>query len=779
MAKFFLLKALILFNNRFCNHFCRFGILGLLSLVLLAGCGINKVVPDGKALLVKNKVIGDKPVGGISSQIRHKPNSKFLGLVRVRLQLYKYGKHSKIIPKKLRERWVNKVGEEPKLVDSPYVKNTADRMQQYLFNNGHFYAVVDYKIKERWYNKKKAVVTYVVSADSAWRIKRTEFQTVQKNISGILERTKDDSYLVVGQPFRMKNLKKERERITDRLKNEGFYHFNKQYVEFQVDTSLKGSNVHVNTIVQPRINMADHRVFQVGEVKIIIGDYGQPFDTANSIFYEGLSIDLNGYKLKPYVLKENVFLLPGERYSYKKQSSTYNRLMNLGIFSRVNIVFNPIDSMSRLNVNIYLSTRSKHEFIWEPQLISTEQNSGIVEDRNRNYGLGNNFILRNKNIFGNGEQLNLSTNTSYETQLKRDSLQSLSNFRQNVSIELIEPRLVLLSKITGFLSISRPKTRVNMSYVFEDNTNFTRNVFPLNFTYTFGMNEFNWFITPLQISYNRANVNSEFIKSLSPANLRYVRQVLRNNLIIGPKVGFTYSDSKYKEDHNFRLAVNAFEISGTTPRFFDQLKGNTANQQTLFGVTYSQYTKTDVDMVFYERLGEKSMFVLRVFAGLAMPYGNSVAVPFERRYFVGGNNSLRAWRPRSIGPGGFNDTDNEGIAVDKTGEVLLQNNLEYRFNINGGSLNGAVFSDLGNIWLTRPDPSFPDGAFKANQFYKQLAWNTGLGIRYDLEFFIIRMDWGLPLYNPTIKDGWVADQLGSWPFLINNSVINLAVGYPF
>jgi outer membrane protein assembly factor BamA len=745
----------------------------------MSGCGIKKVVPEGKSLLVKNKVIGDKPIGGIAGQIRHKPNSKFLGLARVRLHLYKYGKHSKIVPKKLRERWMNKVGEEPKLVDSPYVKNSADQLQQYLFNNGYFYATVDYEIKQRWYSKRRAVVSYRINADSVWTIKHTDFQTVQRNISGILERTQDDSYVVEGEPFRMKDLQRERERITDRLKNEGFYNFNKQYVEFQVDTSLTGKEVQVSTIVQPKNNMSDHQIYQIGEVKVMIGEYGQPFDTANSLFYEGLSIDLNGYKLRPYVLKENIFLLPGERYSYKKQSSTYNRLMNLGIFSRVNIVFEPIDSMSSLNVNIYLSTRSRHEFIWEPQLISTEQNSGIVEDRNRNYGLGNNFILRNKNIFGNGEQLNLSTNTSFETQLKRDSLQSLSNFRQNVSVELIEPRLLLLSKFTGFLSITRPKTKVNMSYIYEDNANFTRNVFPLNYTYTFGMNEFDWFITPLQISYNRARVSDEFINSLSPANLRYVQQVLRNNLIIGPKVGFTYSDARYKDDHNFRLAVNAFEISGTTPRIVDRLNGNTAQQQTLLGVTYSQYTKTDVDMVFYEKVGEKNLFVFRVFAGLAMPYGNSVAVPFERRYFVGGNNSLRAWRPRSIGPGGFVDAENSGIAVDKTGEVLLQNNVEYRFNINGGALNGAIFSDLGNIWLTRPDESFPDGAFKAGEFYQQLAWNTGMGIRYDLDFFIIRADWGLPLYDPSRTDGWVASQLADWSFLTGNSVINLAVGYPF
>jgi outer membrane protein assembly factor BamA len=223
------------------------------------------------------------------------------------------------------------------------------------------------------------------------------------------------------------------------------------------------------------------------------------------------------------------------------------------------------------------------------------------------------------------------------------------------------------------------------------------------------------------------------------------------------------------------------ELSGNIfSAYYNLFTQNREINRPIFGVKYSQYYRADLDISFYNTIDNKNAIVYRGFVGLGLPYGNTRFLPFERRFFVGGSNSLRAWRPRTIGPGGFGD-DKNSISIDKTGEVMLQGNIEYRFNILERLLYGAWFFDAGNIWNMRKDDNFSQAEFNFNRFYKEIAINSGIGMRWDFSYFVFCIDWGVALRDPTFSAGerWVILDFPSPSWIRNNSAINLAIGYPF
>ena len=200
----------------------------------------------------------------------------------------------------------------------------------------------------------------------------------------------------------------------------------------------------------------------------------------------------------------------------------------------------------------------------------------------------------------------------------------------------------------------------------------------------------------------------------------------------------------------------------------------------IFNVKYSQYARSDFDATYTYILDENNSFAYRTYVGAGLPYGNSVFLPFERRFFVGGSNSLRAWRPRTIGPGSYSDSLNT-IALEKTGELMLQGNVEYRFDIIDKVLDGALFVDAGNIWNFRKDANFVNAEFEWERFYKEFAINSGMGLRFDLTYVVFRIDWGIALHDPSKLEGnrWVVKDFFDERWVFDNTAINFAIGFPF
>ena len=330
-------------------------------------------------------------------------------------------------------------------------------------------------------------------------------------------------------------------------------------------------------------------------------------------------------------------------------------------------------------------------------------------------------------------------------------------------------------------TFTKKNTRINLSFLHDRNVSFTRNVIPFNFTYAFSKNRFSFGITPLRISVNQAIINPDFLSTLDNSGQFYTSQLLTNNIIAGPKATIHWNNKTSKSRSYWQIKSNALELSGNlTSLYFDLFTNETGKNREIFGVKYSQYARSDVDLSYTFIWDENNSLAYRFNTGIGLPYGNTEFLPFERRFFVGGGNSLRAWRPRTIGPGGYRDSSN-AITIEKTGEVLLQASAEYRFDIIDKLIDGAVFVDAGNIWNYSKDENFPDGEFRFNRFYKELALNSGVGIRFDFSYVVFRVDWGISLHDPSLVEDerWIIKYFSRNRWIFDHSAVNFAIGFPF
>jgi outer membrane protein assembly factor BamA len=428
--------------------------------------------------------------------------------------------------------------------------------------------------------------------------------------------------------------------------------------------------------------------------------------------------------------------------------------------------------LNGLECLIQLAPAPKHDFIWEPQVITTERSLGLQINLGRTYGIANEFILRNKNVFGNAEEFNISWRTTFETQFNAQSnLGPLSNISNNFSLNLTFPKLIGLKKLDRNVRFQNNKTILTASFLDERNPNFSRTVLPFSYSYQLNKKLLSYYLTPFQISFNKAEVNSNFRDQLNAKDSLFIARLFSNYLITGPKFALYYSNKTISPKNYLSINSNVLELSGL---LFSKL----FTDQKILGVPFSRFVRSDVDIRYHHQLDENNKVVYRAYLGLGYPLGDAF-FPFERRFFVGGSNSLRAWRPRTIGPGSY--SDNQGVQIDKSGEMLLQGNLEYRFVIFKGILEGALFMDAGNIWNVKADSIFNNAKFQFNRFYNEFAINTGLGLRADFSFFIIRADWGIPLHDPSypLENRWVISNLSEKKWFFTQTLMNIAIGYPF
>ena len=749
-------------------------------LYLLSSCSITSLVPDDGYLLTKNKIDhADRTkveLGGQSNYLGQKPNRK-LGFVRFHLRAYQTGERG-LRKGKDTTRWrkvLIDIGEPPVILDSHRCQLGADRLGDYYFSKGFLDSKVNYEVVPLR-RKKRAKVIYHVELGKFSNINSISYLTPDSLMDRLVDSTKALAEIKKGDRLDFEEMQKERSRLISLFKNSGYFYFNSTYIDFTVDTASR-SDVNVKVNVRENKQGLPHRQQFIEEVKVLLGSESR----GDTTWVDSIMLIEGSYFINPEVISRQIYFRPGDRYNASKVQKSYANLLGTGLFKFVTIRFSPSksDSLNRLNAIVVLQTASKHDFIWEPQAITTEQGAGIEASSERNFGIGNNISLRNRNVFGNAEALNINLNTALETQLKADSIRTLSNFRQSVSAELVFPSLLFLNKQRQ--GLTTPSTRISLSYLYDRNVNYNRHVFPMSYTYNFQYGGITYAVTPLRVSYNRAKVEEDFLSTVPETSKDYITQLLTNNLISGPALGVFWSQQSMSPKKYWSVRANALELSGNLFSAYYQLfTSNRDLNRTVLGVKYSQYVRTEVDLSFHQQVDKNNHLAYRFYGGVGVPYGNTAFLPFERRFFVGGGNSLRAWRPRTIGPGGYVG-ETQGISIDKTGEVLLQAQAEYRFTMIKSYVNGAVFVDAGNIWLLRPNEQFENGHFSLQNFYRQVAINSGFGLRLDLSYIIFRIDLGVALHDPSYTEGnrWVIGDFGQNAWLQKNTALNFAVGYPF
>jgi len=741
-------------------------------------------VPEGEYLLVKNKIerIDDQGVNLMDerSSLKQKPNRKLLGFVKFHLWAYQYGNKGLGIRKK--QPWLRKlaenVGEAPVLIDTNKMNLSSTKLSDYYFSKGFLNNTVNYRITPRKIFKKRAIVTYDVELKKYTVISSLVYNSASKEISDLLKQVTNDPKLKKEQRIDFDKIEDERSRITELLRNNGYFYFNNSFVDFQIDTNQTKQSADVVVNIRNNKNFNPHYQQTINSVTVLIGDS----IFTDTLIYDRLEFLEGDYKIKPSVLAKNIIFRPSDFYNADLVQKTYSNLLSMGLFSFVTIRFNPSleDSLTRLDVVILLKTTKKHDFVIEPQAIYTQQNLGL-ETNNNSIGIANNLSLINRNVFGGAESFNLTSYTALETQIKIDNQGSFTSFRQSLNAELVIPSLIYFERKQFSEVLIKKSTKINTSIIFDQNKNFTRKVIPLTFTYAFTKGSTSFGITPFRLSINQSSVDADFLLSLDPSTRYYTEQLLTNNIVAGPLTSLYWSNRDKNPNYFLQIRSNPVELAGNLASlYFNQIKGDYSANKEIFNVKYAQYARSDFNIILTNIINENNSLAYRGYIGAGLPYGNTLFLPFERRFFVGGGNSLRAWRARTIGPGSYSDSSSD-ITIEKTGEFALQGSIEYRFDIVDKFLDGALFVDAGNIWNFRKDASFPNAELKWNRFYKEIAMNTGFGLRFDFNYIVFRTDWGIALHDPSKLEGnrWVIQDFRSAKWISNNTAINFGIGFPF
>jgi len=752
----------------------------------LAACNITRVVPHGQQLLVANKIERTEArsidLSDEKNSLKQKPNRELLGFIKFHLWAYQYGNKGLGIRKK--QPWLRRlaenVGEAPVLIDSSKMGISATKLSDYYFSEGFFDNQVSYTVTPKKFFKKRANVTYSVSLGKYQTISTVVYNSPSRAIEQLLSTTVKQQRIKVDQRLDFEKIEAERSRINDLLRNQGFYYFNSSLIDFQVDTNQVKHRADIVVNIRNKKNLEPHYQQTIDKISVLIGDA----TSTDTLYFKGLQFIEGSYYIKPLALSKSIIFRPGDIYDASKVQKTYSNLLSMGLFNFVTIRFSPSqsDSLKRLEAQIILQTAPKHDFIWEPQTILTGQSSGIQADNlEQSFGLANNLTLANRNVFGGAETFNITSLTALETQLKKDNQQPVNNFRQSVNMELVIPSLLYFERKNFSKVFVKKGTKFNASFLHERNVNFTRNVVPLSFTYAFSKGNFSYGITPLRLSINQAVVEPGFLASLDLATQTYTNQLLTNNIILGPTASFYWTNKDATKSKYWQVRSNAVELSGNLVElYFNLLTDETGTNKEINGVKYSQYARSDIDITYNHVIDENNAWAYRFYTGAGLPYGNTLFLPFERRFFVGGSNNLRAWRPRTIGPGSYSD-NTTAISIEKTGEFSLLSSAEYRFDIINKYVDGAVFVDAGNIWTFREEPNFENGQFKFDRFYKEIALNSGVGLRFDLTYVVFRTDWGIALHDPSKVETqrWVIKDFSDKRWVFDNTAINFAIGYPF
>ena len=757
--------------------------------IILFSCKSTKLIKEGEHLLTKNRIKYENTElkqSGVEAQIKHKPNRRILGTIRFHLSVYNFAASKRKVLKnesnRVRKYLREHVGESPNKLDSSLINNSSKNIKDYLISKGYFDAqvipIVDY------YRKKKARVTYRISRKPIYRYDSILHYIPDDSMRNVFNKAYN-SIVYKGSPIDFDVLNVERTNFTSFAKNEGYYYFKKDYISYELDTNQLKKIAKIKISIVNRPERRRHPRCKIKNIHFIINGKDSFSTSDDSSFYEGVKFTKNLYRVNSSILFQYCYIKLDNYYSTLNETKTYSGLSSLNLFEFIDIKYLPYaGDSSKLGVMINLSTGKQSSFSIEPQAITTDDADIIETNENtRNYGVANTMTFSLKNAFKNAEQLDLSATTSFQAQGNSETT-LFNSFSQSVSATLFIPESKLLGNWANNKGYENVKTAVSTTYLYENNLDFSRKILSSKFGYQLSKKRHSFYITPLEVSYSKSNVRSNIFDTITNSETKqFYTRLFDPNLITNSSLGYIFSNNKNNGRSYFFIRSKVLETGGLTHRLIRGIADNEKRTDTsynLLGVHYFQYLKSDFDARYNLILDKNNSVVFRGNVGIGLPYWNSNVLPYEKRFFVGGANNLRGWRPRTVGPG-TTDEDGQNITqLDRTGELLIVLNAEYRFQLIKKYVESALFLDIGNVWnVLKHDQK--KGYFNFPNMFSDMALNTGLGMRFDFQFFMLRLDWGIRLKDPTLSESekWVINQKIDGPWINANSVLNLGIGYPF
>lgn len=766
------------------------------SFILMSSCTGTRFLKNGETfydgaeitLQTVDKISGKKALRTeLNELITPRPNSTLFGL-RPGVWFYYVAGTPK--SKKGFANFVkSKLGDKPVLLSDTEPSKTVSMLERQLNNEGYFGSKVSSEIITK---KKKSKIVYTVMLTKPFRLDSIDINLFDSLISD-QEEFKKESLLKKEQRYSLERLIAEQHRIEDFLKDKGFYYFDERYLLFEADTTVGKRHVDLKLIFENATPSKIKRIYTLRDIKIYpnhsLGNDSLATTSDTLRVNNYLYVD-NSKAFRPEIVTSAINLKTDSVYSRTNHEYTLSRLMSLRTFKFVNIKYqDDAHDSSMLNAEINLVPLFKKSLRVQAQAVSKSNNF---------VGPGVDVTFTNRNWLRGAELFQLKLNGSYEWQISQQQSGPLNAIEFGAESSLTVPRIIAPFHISYQSSKYMPQTIIRAGLNFQQRINFFRlTSFNIAYGYTWRETTFKTHeLYPVDLSFVKSSKTSEAFNNLLEQNPS-LNNSFQNQFIPGLRYSYTLN-TQLREGMEEKYNLASLNKSSIYFNGKIDLAGNILNtiQSGLrreesrpfevFGQAYSQFARGEVDVRYYFQIDKHNKLATRINAGIGYAYGNSTNLPYIKQFAVGGSNSVRAFPARSIGPGTYNvRTDSTFTSntffIDQRGDIKLEFNVEYRFDIFK-SLKGAVFTDAGNIWLIKNDGR--DGVkFNDNSFMSELAVGTGVGIRYDFNFFILRFDVAFPLRKPYLnpQDRWVINQIdfGSKSWRQDNLVFNIAIGYPF
>ena len=727
----------------------------LLGAVLFCACSETKYVPEGDYLLDKVKVKSDPPTKGINpsdmkTYVRQVGNSRWFSAVKIPLATYSLSGRDTT-------KWINRmlrsIGEAPVLYDSASTRRSMADLQMQLVNMGYLRASVDAMTKSK---KKKVDVTYFLHPGQPYYIRHVDYVVQDSAIASHLRLDLEQNrQLKQGMLFSVANLDGERKRITQLLNNLGYYRFNKEYISFEADSVGKQDIDVVLILRKQRLSNGQEAPHQRYHVRNVVFESG---DREDSVIH-----------LRQGVLRRNTYVKEGDYYSADDLQNTYNHFGRLGAVRYTNITWKEQPDSNLLDCQIQVSTNKPSTISFQPEGTNTAGDLGFAAS----------LTYQNRNLFRGSENLSIELRGAYEAIKGLEGYSNHNFLEYSLGTKLTFPSFIAPFLPSGFRRRVNATSQVSLLYDLQNRPEFHRRVFSVGWRYRWNdpRHHDTYRLDLLDLNYISMPWISDTFKKEYLDNTTSRNAILRYNyenlFIMKFGVGYAYNNGIIAIKANAETAGNLLGLMAKSFGFHRDNDG----RYTFLDVAYAQYLKVDLDVTRTINFDYYNQLVFHAGLGIAYPYGNSTILPFEKRYFSGGANSVRGWSVRSLGPGKYISRDGRIDFINQTGDMKLDFNVEYRAHLFW-KLGMALFADAGNIWTLRNYDEQPGGQFKFTQFLKQMAVSYGLGFRFNFDYFVLRFDMGMKAINPAYEEGDDRFPIVH-PKLSRDFAFHFAVGLPF
>lgn len=764
-------------------------------------------------MLTANKIETDRSVprderitsSEINRYIRQNATKKLLG-TNIPAWIYSLANPDK------NNGWNNmlrRFGSEPVILDTALTALSNRNIKMYLESRGYYESVSSYEIDYR--RGRKAAVTYTVRQGLPYRIDTIRYDYQDDFLKQLLSQDTSACLVKTGGIFDLDILDSERQRITSYLRERGYYDFSVNNILYIADTLADKRLVDLTMIIRRHLEGYDdsgrpiyrnNAVYRIGDIYVhpnydatLAATDPSYLRNTDTTYYQGLRIINHGKpRIKPQALRRAIPIYPDYIYNTTDIQRTSYNLQRLDYFKNASMTFtepprdtgnyvtyidaagNPVYTLEkRLDCNIFCTPAMRQGYMLD---FEATMSSAF-------YALRPTISYLNRNLFRGAELLNISLSGGYE--FNTDETLVRHSYEVGLSASVDFPRFLAPFPIDRTGKLFNPVTKVEASSMLQRKSKYHRTITGVNIGYTWnnGRNT-TYTVRPIDINLIDVSfIDAAFLESIQNV---YLRESYSSQYIAAISGSYSYFNPYTKRGNSLSIKAN-IELAGNltnvlahwlsepvTEAVSDTHGSGIPRYETfhkLFGIRYSQYFRIDASVSNTIPIGYRSAIAYRFAAGIGLPYGNSSTMPMDRMLYVGGSNSMRGWPVRALGPGAATEGRNSGYK-SQLGNLRLEANLEFRFPL-WKSLHGAVFFDAGNIWMAGIPGAAQDEVFRFNSFYKELGFNTGLGLRYDLQLVVIRLDWGIRLHDPSLPVGQRWQKAFKW----GNTALNFGIGYPF